>query len=51
VDFLASLQYRLEIEEIRWLAWQNFAEIVRITDTKILLPPMLAQFGQAAYGR
>ena len=46
VEFLTGQQYGLERGEVRRLAWKNFIAIVRKTNTKILLPPMLALCGQ-----
>jgi TatD DNase family protein len=38
VEYLLSALLKLEVGEVRKLAWRNFAEVVRLTGTRELLP-------------
>jgi TatD DNase family protein len=42
VEHLVGQQLKLDVEEVRRLAWRNFATIVRETDTSELLPEPIA---------
>jgi TatD DNase family protein len=38
VEYLVAQQLRLDVRDVRQLVWQNFATIIRKTDTLKLLP-------------
>jgi TatD DNase family protein len=42
VEYLLSAQLHMDVGDVRQLVWQNFAEVVRLTGTRHLLPPSFA---------
>lgn len=46
VEYLLSASLGMDVHQVRQLVWQNFAEVVRLTDTGELLPvPLVKMFG------
>jgi TatD DNase family protein len=42
VEYLLSASLGMDVNQVRQLVWQNFAEVVRLTGTRELLPQALA---------
>jgi TatD DNase family protein len=43
VEYLLSALLKMDVREVRQLVWQNMKEVVRLTRTRALLPPGLAE--------
>lgn len=43
-EYLVAQQYKMDVDDVRHLAWKNFAAIVHKTGTSHLLPEPLANF-------